>query len=307
VKRLTEVPEEMAGGTLARPQLVTPAMLRQWPLPEPTGHKYSRGQALVVGGARHTPGAAMLSGIAALRMGAGRLSLGVAASVAPHVAVAIPESAAVGLAEDETGSITGEDCAQVLGKEVTRTDSLLVGPGLDSPEGTIRLLEELVTELPANIPVVLDAFGATVLPEVSSEVREKLAGRLVLTPNTNELARLLGIDEVADGEDGQATLKCAKKYQAAVGCNSWVAWDGDLWQITTGDTGLGTSGSGDVMAGAVTGLLSRGASLAQALVWGKYVHAAAGDALVARSGRVGYLASELCPELPKVLGSLRGD
>ncbi|GAA1394338.1 NAD(P)H-hydrate dehydratase [Luteococcus peritonei] len=301
------MPQAAAGGTLAHPMLITPAMLRSWPLPEPTGSKYRRGQVLVVGGARFTPGAAMLAGLAGLRVGAGRLSLGVAESVAGRVAVAIPESGAFGLAEDDEGSVSGEAVAQVLGKEIGRTDALLVGPGLDEPEGTIRLLTEILAELPSEVPVVLDAFGATVLPDLDPALLKQLSGRLVLTPNAGELARLLELDELDEEDVAQASLDCAKRYGAAVGCNSWVVHEGRVWQVTTGDTGLGTSGSGDVVAGAVAGLLSRGASLPQALGWGKYVHAAAGDALVARFGRVGYLAGELLPELPRVLSSLGGD
>ena len=101
------VPEAAAPGTAGDPRLITPMLLRAWPLPEPTGTKYSRGQVVVVGGARATPGAAMLAGVAALRMGAGRLSMAVAESVAPHVAVAVPESGVHGLPENASGSSHG--------------------------------------------------------------------------------------------------------------------------------------------------------------------------------------------------------
>lgn len=304
---LVGVPEQARGGTALNPTLVTPALLRQWELPAPGGHKNSRGQVLVAGGARCTPGAAMLAGLAALRMGAGRLTLAVASSIAGQVAVAIPESGAVGLPEDRAGSVTGEGVAELLGKEFSRAGAVLVGPGLDEPEGTARLLEAVVSELDEDIPVVLDAYGATVLPGMDSSIRSRLQGRLVLTPNTSELARLVGADELADDQVREATLDCAKRYGAAVGCNTEVAFDGRLWNMTEGDTGLGTSGSGDVMAGAVTGLLARGAGLAQALVWGKHVHAVAGGALSMRFGRVGYLAGELGEELPRVLRTLGGD
>lgn len=304
---MAEVPDEARGGTRRAPRLVTPHVLDQWPLPEPSGSKYSRGQALVVGGARRTPGGVLLAGRSALRMGAGRLSVAVAESVAQHVAVALPECGATGLAEDEHGSVTGVGAGAELAKELGRTDALLVGPGLDGAEGSARLLTELVAELPRDTPVVLDAYGVTVLPQVDKGTSGALRDRLVLTPNTGELARLLGQDEVADEDVVDGALEVSRHYGAVVGCGTWVVSERRIWQITTGDTGLGTSGSGDVVAGATLGLLSRGATPVQALVWGKYVHAAAGDDLVMTHGRIGYLASELAAHLPRVLRSLRGN
>lgn len=292
------------GGTLHDPRLVTPSLLRQWALPQPDGSKYSRGQVLVIGGGRGTPGAAMLAARAALRLGAGRLTLAVAASVAAHVAVAVPESGVIGLHENAKG-ISGEDAETQLADELERADALLLGPGLDSPAGTARLLAAVVSQTPDDVPVLLDAFGATTLPELDPELQDRLRGRLVLTPNEGELARLLEVDEVDSLPE--ATVTASERFGAAVGCDQWMVWEGNVWQASSGDTGLGTSGSGDVAAGAVLGLLGRGADPAQALVWGKHVHAAAGDVLAAQHGRVGYLASEIEPELPRILRTLNGD
>ena len=133
-------------------------------MPVPGGSKYARGLVLAIGGARATPGAVMLAGRAALRMGAGRLSLAVAESVCAHVAVAVPECGAYGLAEDSAGSITGRRAAEVLTKELSRADAVLIGPGLDDPAGAAALLTEVIPALPKKTPVLLDAFGATVLP-----------------------------------------------------------------------------------------------------------------------------------------------
>lgn len=304
---MAEVPDAVRGGTARSPRPVTPHLLDDWPLPEPSGSKYSRGQALVVGGARGTPGGVLLAGRAALRTGAGRLSVAVAQSVAQHVAVALPECGARGLAEDEDGSVTGEGAGQALASELERADAVLVGPGLDDAEGTARLLDELVPGLPDRVPVVLDAYGLTSLPDATPQTSRALRGRLVLTPNTGELAHLLGRDGLDDDEVVDAALTAARRFDAVVGCGTTVAAQGRVWQVTTGDTGLGTSGSGDVVAGAAVGLLSRGADPVQALVWAKYVHAAAGDDLVMTFGRVGYLASELVDQLPRVLRSLRGN
>ncbi|CAN7273328.1 NAD(P)H-hydrate dehydratase [Knoellia sp. LjRoot47] len=302
-----DVPEAVRGGTARSPRPVTPHLLDDWPLPEPAGSKYSRGQALVVGGARGTPGGVLLAGRAALRTGAGRLSLAVAQSVATPVAVALPECGTLGLAEDQSGSVTGVGAGEVLSSELERADAVLVGPGLDDGEGSARLLDELVPLLPRRTPVVLDAYGLTSLPDASPDTARALAGRLVLTPNTGELARLLGRDDLDDEGVAQACLTASRRLGAVIGCGTTVVADGRVWEVTTGDTGLGTSGSGDVVAGAVVGLLSRGATPTQALVWAKYMHAAAGDDLVMTFGRVGYLASEIVDHLPRVLRSLRGN
>lgn len=303
----TDLPAGAEGGSPESPRLVTPALLRSWPLPEPDGTKYSRGLALVVGGSCSTPGGAMLAGISALRMGAGRLHLATAEGVATQVAVAVPECGTTGLPQDDAGAFTGEDAGALLEKELSRADAVLVGPGLSDAEGAARLLQDVVRVLPEGTPIVLDAFAATTLPDASAQVAGRLAGRLVLTPNSGELARLVERDALSKDDVVEAALTVARRFGAVVGCDSWIAAAGDVWQVTTGDTGLGTSGSGDVVAGAALGLLSRGAGLVQALIWAKYVHAAAGDVLGARFGRVGYLASEIPPELPLVLGSLRGD
>lgn len=295
-----------AGG-FRDPRLITPQLLREWPLPEPDGDKYARGAVVVVGGAARTPGAVVLAGRAALRVGAGRLTLALAASVAGHVAVAVPESGVVPLAESDAGSVTGAGAGGLLEPDVRGADGVLVGPGLDDAEGTVRLLEELAPALPAAARVVLDAYAFTVLPEVGRECASALSGRLLCTGNADELARVVGEEGLPVEAVPSAALEVARRFGASVSCAGWVVTEEGVWRCSTGDTGLGTSGSGDVLAGTVTGLVARGADPVQSLVWGTHVHAAAGDALAARLGRVGYLAHELLDEVPLVLRSLRGD
>lgn len=276
---------------------LTPALLRSWPLPDREGDKDARGAVLVVGGARATPGAAMLAGLAALRVGAGRLTLAVASSVGVGVAVALPETGVLALPETATGSVRGAP-ADVLGDELGRADVVLVGPGLDDPDGTRVVVDDVCAALPATTPVVLDAYALGVLPDLH-DARRTLAGRLVLTPNTAEAARLLDRDDL---EPADAAAAIADRYGAVVALSGHVAApDGGAWQSATGHSGLGTSGSGDVLAGAVCGLLAGGAELAHAACWGVALHTAAGDRLTAQVGPIGFLARELVDALPRVL------
>jgi ADP-dependent NAD(P)H-hydrate dehydratase len=283
----------------SRADQITPAFLREWRLPAPGTSKYDRGQVLVVGGARKTPGAALLAGVSALRVGAGRLTIAVAESTAAALAVAVPESGVIGLPETESGAVRG-DAADRLGSEAS-TDAVLVGAGLDDPEEAAELLRNLVPLLEDDVRVHLDALALGVLPGLP-DVQKALAGRLLLTPNQSEAERLLDRD-VKDLDDDVAEI--AERYGAVVtSMNSIAAPDGSRWNSTSGFGGLATSGSGDVLAGTIVGLSARGATLAQAACWGTYLHAAAGDRLAARVGPLGFLARELSGEMPGLLVEL---
>ena len=281
-------------------ETVTPTLLREWALPSAGDDKYGRGRVVVVGGARKTPGAAMLAGLAALRVGAGHMTLAVAESVAVQMAVAVPEFGVIGLRETPSGSVRG-DAGSELADAVAGADAVLVGPGLDDPDQAAALLQNLAEMLGQETQLVLDAYALGVLPGLP-QMYEPLRGRLVLTPNSGEAERLLGT-ELGDLEDDVSTL--ADRFGAAVTCDNAIAdMDGRQWLVSTGHVGLASSGSGDVLAGAVTGLLARGAGRGQAACWGTHLHASAGDRLAARVGPLGFLARELLDELPLELVQL---
>ena len=294
---------------MSRPQpdatLVTPQVLRGWRLPEPTGGKESRGSILVVGGSTETLGAVTLAAEAALRSGAGKLQVVVPSKVAPHVSIALPEALVRGVPSTEAGAIEGSSVELFLDL-VEKASAVLVGPGMADKEQTQALVESLLPELRA--PVVLDALG---LAAVTADpgCLHHLEGRVVLTPNPTELAISLHVDadEVEDDPAGCAR-RLAEQTHATVGlggATSWVAGpDGRLWEDESGGAGLGVSGSGDVRAGVVAGLLARGAEPGQAAVWASYLHGRAGERLAATVGRLGFLARELPPEVPRVLAEV---
>ena len=303
-----------SGQKPTRPESVTPTLLRAWPLPGGGSGKDDRGSVLVIGGARTTPGAALLAGVAALRSGAGRLTLAVAESVAVQLAVAVPEAGVLRLPETASGTVKGSSAAAVLAAPVEAADAVLIGPGLDDKDEATALFHGLLKVPAGKQPpaIILDAFALGSLPELVGELGP-WAGRLILTPNVTEAGILLGHDA---GQLARDVPEIAEKYGAVVSCQGVIArpdraagGDGggdcaSLWEITTGHSGLGTSGSGDVLSGTIAGLRARGATDAQAACWGTHLHAAAGDRLASRLGGLGYLARELTDELPPLMMEL---
>lgn len=291
---------------------VTPTLLRSWPLPAMGSGKLERGSVLVIGGARKTPGAALLAGTAALRAGAGRLTLAVAESAAAALAVALPEAGVIGLPETSSGSVRSTGL-EALKPDLEAADAVLIGPGLDDPEETAQLLRNLLRkeQIREDQTLILDAFALGILKRLLADIRP-WAGHLILTPNPTELGLLLG----RDPEDIRNNVaEVSDTYQAVVSCQGIIAKPRNAgpadtagstacWEITTGSGGLGTSGSGDVLAGTIAGLRARGTTDAQAACWGSHLHAAAGDRLASRKGSPGYLARELADELPPLMMEL---
>ncbi|WFE65614.1 NAD(P)H-hydrate dehydratase [Micromonospora sp. WMMD714] len=282
-------------------RVITPGLLRDWALPVPTGGKDNRGTVLVVGGSRFTPGAVLLAGVAALRAGAGVLQLAAAESTAAALSIQVPEAMVVGLPETADGAVAG-DPGDRLGELVERADVVTVGPGLNDIDQTGALLRLVLSAAGPHTALVFDAYALGAL----SHEPDLLVGadrKVVLTPNLTEARHLLGRDP---GDDLDAdSRELARRYEAVVSLYGHIATpDGQGWREESGDAGLGTSGSGDVRAGLLAGLLSRGAEPAQAACWAAWVHAVSGQRLVPRFGRIGFLARELLDEIPHTIATV---
>ncbi|TDH60562.1 NAD(P)H-hydrate dehydratase [Dankookia rubra] len=293
---------------------VTEALLRAMPLPrhEEGEDKDARGRILVIGGSTETPGGALLAGLAALRAGAGKLQIATCRSVAPALAVAVPEARVSGLEETPQGGISAA-AAGLLAERCGRVDVVLLGPGmLDG--AAVSLLTARLLGSTAGACFVLDA---AVLQELAGcrAALDGHAGRVVLTPHAGEMAALLGIGRDAVLADPLAAARrAATELQAVVamkgGCTFIADPGGRAWSCDRGNVGLATSGSGDTLAGIIAGLLARGAEPTEATLWGVFLHAEAGARLARRQGPIGYLARELLAEIPRILADLlprRGD
>ena len=287
------------------PTLVTPQVLRDWQLPDPSGGKNARGSILVIGGSAETLGAVLLAAEGALRAGAGKLQVATVASRAAFAAQALPEALVRGLPETADGAIRADAADEVRGLAETAA-AVLIGPGMADKEETQAFGERLLPHLSG--PLALDALGLACVT-ADQACLHHLEGQVVLTPNPTEIAYALHVeeDEIADDPAG-AAFQLAGRARGAVGlggATSWIATpDGRVWKDDSGNAGLGVSGSGDVRAGITGGLLARGADPAQAAVWAAYLHGRAGERLASSIGPLGFLARELPAEVPAALAEI---
>lgn len=292
-----------------RPVPVSAALLRGWKIPYPgsSGDKEDRGVALVIGGATEVPGAILLAGVAALRVGAGKLQLAGPRSAAMSLGVAVPEARVISLPESGDGFLdrkSGRRAAELA----QDADAILVGPGMMSEDAVRDFMEE-VTQRIADKPIVIDALALSTLRNGRYRFTEE--SRVVLTPNTEEMARITGDKTTAIEADPRGVaLTVARDFNAVVvlkGAETFIATpSGEAFRYAEGDVGLATSGSGDVLAGAIVGLIARDATPDQAAVWAVYLHGAAGNRLKRRIGPLGFLARELSDEIAPVMNALGG-
>jgi ADP-dependent NAD(P)H-hydrate dehydratase len=295
---------------------VNDALLRRWPLPIPgtDGDKEDRGRVLVIGGSHQMPGAIILAAIAALRAGAGKLTIATAARVAPIVAQAVCESRVIGLAETGSGSFKRAG-ARALPDD---SSAVLIGPGMEGDPQNCAFVAAIL-ERSRDAKVVLDAGAMDVINALRRDVVEtrstdansaaSFRSPLLLTPHAGELAHLSGSDKARILDDPEvAVLDAARRWNAVVALKGAITFigapDGRLWRHDGGNIGLATSGSGDVLSGLIAGLAARGATIEQAGAWGVALHARAGNALAARVGMLGYLAREIAGEVPTIMQAL---
>jgi hydroxyethylthiazole kinase-like uncharacterized protein yjeF len=281
------------------------ALLRTWPLPVPGGgDKNARGSVFVVAGAPQMPGAAVLCATATLRAGAGKLQIGTCTSVAAHVATAVPESLVVAFDETASGAIVLASAAAIA-ERANKADALVIGPGMVDERASARLIAAVARDL--DVAAVIDAAALACCSNDAGAVA-RLGGRAVLTPHAGEMASMLSCERNAVEADPAAfAVEAARRFNAVIALKGETTYiadpNGALYRNEHGNVGLATSGSGDVLAGVIGGLLARGAEPLVAAAWGIYLHARAGDVLAERIG-FGFLARELSAEVPKLMGEL---
>ena len=287
-------------------------MTAQWAqssLPERplVSNKGTFGRVMVVAGSENYTGAATLTCLGALRAGAGLVTLACVPSVRAAVAAQLPEVTFLPLPEHD-GAIAAES-AEVVARGLDGYDVLLVGPGLGQSQGVQTAVRGLLTlPLLADIPVVLDADGLNVLSRIS-HWHENVTCRAVLTPHPGELGRLTR-RPVAEVQANRLAIarECAEQWGQIVilkGAETIIASDEGVKLSPFANAALATAGTGDVLAGAIAGLLAQDVDRFTAAALGVYLHGAAAELYADDYGSSGLLARELGEGIARAAASLR--
>ncbi len=273
-------------------------------------HKGTQGHVLVVAGSAGKSGAAVLAGSGALRAGAGLATVATAASALPRVAARRPELMAEALPVSKAGGLSSRGVARAL--ELARVrDAVILGPGLGQDAATRAFIEAFAAECP--VPLVIDADGLNALAsrrDAATRLLKTRRASTVLTPHPGEMGRLARRStkqvqsarlETALGlASASGAVVVLKGYQSIVAEPS-----GRAAMNPTGNPGLATAGSGDVLAGVVGALLARGCGAWTAATAAVYVHGLGGDQLAVGRGVEGILAGEIAEALPGAIRAVQ--
>ena len=267
------------------------------PIREKTAHKGDFGKVLLLCGSVGFTGAAALAAKAALRGGAGLVFLGVPEPVYPIVASMLLEAIVFPL-PSEDGMLSAAAGAEIE-KRLEDKDAVLIGPGLGRSEGVLSVVRTVLSR--SRVPVVVDADGINVLSAHKNVLRESVCPTIV-TPHEGEFARLGGDVKAYGREDAAKRLASELQTICVLKGSGTVVSDGTHVRVnTTGNPGMATGGSGDVLAGLLTALLGQGIEpfdAASAAVW---LHGRAGDLCARRIGQYGMLPGDIVTTLPELL------
>ena len=295
-----EVTTELITGEWAR------SILPERPL---EANKGSFGRVLVVAGSINYIGAAYLACSGALRVGAGLVTLATARSLQPILASKLTEVTYLPLPESHPGIISPE-AAKIIHQQLDHYNVLLLGCGLGQSQSVIRfIVATILRGRQALLPLVLDADALNTLAQIPSWWQQ-LANNAILTPHPGEMARLAGVsvDEVQSDRVGIAR-KLARQWHKTVvlkGAYTVIATpDGKVKISPIANPGLATAGTGDVLTGAIAGLVAQGLSFYDAAALGVYLHGEAGEKVKDSLGDAGMVAGDLLSQLPRVIKKLK--
>jgi len=262
-------------------------------------HKGDFGKVCIIAGSVGMSGAAALAGRAALRCGAGLVRVATPKSVLPIVASIEPSFTTIALPEDNAGQISAKAINPIL-DAVGENDALAFGPGIGVSGELQSVLQSLLEQ--DRLRLIIDADGLNNLARMK-DWPVKLKAELILTPHPGEMKRLWpGVfreEQPSDRQEQAAQLARQAKTVVALKGAGTVVTDGEKVYVNkTGNPGMATAGSGDVLTGAITALMGQGLNNFDATVLGVYIHGLAGDIAAEKVGQISLMTTDIIESLP---------
>ncbi len=279
-------------------------------------HKNDYGHVLIVAGSTGRTGAALMAAQACLRSGAGLVTLGVPESLASVFQSRAAEEMILPLPDKGNGVLSAESVEAILEFASGRADVVAIGPGIGVSADTRRIMQELITG--SAVPMLIDADGINAISG-NARILENAKSPVILTPHIGEMARLLrrknsesSVDRAAIESDRiPVALSFSGKtgtYLVLKGAPTVIADPGGKAFInTTGNPGMATAGSGDVLTGIIAALLGQVSDPLEASILGAYLHGLAGDFAASEKGMHSMIATDIVAHLPNAFKALKRD
>ena len=287
-------------------QLVTPEIAKKCLIPrQADAHKGAAGHIMVIAGSTGKTGAAAMTALAALRTGAGLVTLGVPETLNPILESKLLEAMTLALPDDGQGQL-GLKAFQTVTEALGGKKCLALGPGIGTAADTKALIWQLIAQ--STIPVVIDADGLNCMADDLDNIKG-VKVPVVMTPHPGEMARLINVSTQDIQKD---RVTCARKFATTYGVHVVLKGAGTIisdpegraFVNVTGNSGMASGGMGDVLTGMIAALIAQGATASQAARCAVYLHGAAADRLSEKLGPCGYLASDLLETIPEEMKAL---
>jgi NAD(P)H-hydrate epimerase len=268
-------------------------------------HKGTAGHLFIIAGSPGKAGAAAMTAMAAMRSGAGLVTVGIPKSLNTAIEPMILEAMTCPLPENTEGFLSESSFDEVM-QNLAGKKCLAIGPGLGTDTSTKKLVFKILQE--ASLPVVMDADGLNLLAG-ETRLLSKLKIPLILSPHPGEMARLSGKTVPQIQQD---RISCARDFAVGhkvhivlKGAGTVVAHpDGNVFVNPTGNPGMASGGMGDILTGIIAGFVAQGYLAEEAARTAVYIHGKAGDELADKMGPFGFLASDIMNSVPAQIGAL---
>ena len=292
------IPAELLSEAVSKVFAILPEDIKL-PRRKPSSHKGDYGRCLIVSGSVGYTGAPALCALAASKMGAGLVYLGVPEQIYSIIATKLIEEMPFPLPGDKLGRLTANSAGELL-RRAAESDVCLIGPGLGLSDETVSLVRSVIPIVKA--PLVLDADAINALASDVDHLH-KAAGPVILTPHHGEFVRLVG--NVPSGERLRTARSFAKQYNCYLvlkGHRTIIATpDGTAYINTTGGPSMAKAGTGDVLAGMIAALIGQKLQIKDALIAAVHLHGQAGDICATKNGEYSVTATDIITTLPEAI------